>query len=183
MTAKKAARRKRAPASAAPEAPAVPEPSDLRPDPENPNLGTKRGLELLETSFEQFGAMRSAVAASDGVVLAGNKSFETAKEKGFNIREIESDGRTFFVIRRTDLPSDDPRARAYKVADNQIAAVSLSWDPEVMRAMEAEGVPLDLFLFPDEKARIFEDPPGQFLDAHAKASGAEHVCPKCGFRS
>lgn len=168
--------RKRAPKRKA----AVP---DLRPDPENPNLGTKRGLELLETSFEQFGAMRSAVAAADGVVLAGNKSFETAKEKGFKIREIESDGKTFFVIRRKDLESGDPRARAYKVADNQIAHVSLSWDPEVMRALEGDGVPIDLFLFPDEKARILEDPPPGFVDAHEKAAGATHVCPKCGFRS
>lgn len=162
---------------------ARPERPELRPDPENPNLGTKRGLELLETSFEQFGAMRSAVASADGVILAGNKSFETAREKGFKIREVETDGTELIVVRRRDLQSDDPRARAYKVADNQIAFVSLAWDPEIMGRMDAEGVPLDLFLFPDEKTRILETPPGAFLDAHAKASEATQICPRCGFRS
>jgi len=83
----------------------------LTSDPQNSNKGTVRGLGMVERSLQSYGAGRSILASNDGVILAGNKTYDRAIELGIPVQEIESNGTTLFVIRRTDLAYDDPRAR------------------------------------------------------------------------
>lgn len=126
-------------------------------DPDNANKGTKRGLEQLEQSIEQFGAGRSAVADADGVVRAGNKSLATALEKGLPVRVVETDGATFTVLKRTDLRG--LAAVEYGLADNRVSEVDLAWDlDELEKAVEA-GVDLTKLWFPDELERLFSAAP------------------------
>ena len=47
--------------------------ADLTPDPRNANLGTERGLAMLERSLRETGAGRSILVDRAGRVIAGNK--------------------------------------------------------------------------------------------------------------
>jgi hypothetical protein len=138
---------------------------------------------MLEHSFRQYGAGRAPVASADGVILAGNKSIEVAQELGIPIREIESDGTTLYVIRRTDLPYDDPRGRELAIADNRTGEVSLTWDADVLAAMADDGVDLSQFWFEDELADVLQQVP-DFEPVGIDEQGrldekAQIECPHC----
>lgn len=134
---------------------------DLVPDPENPNRGTKRGLELLETSIEQLGAGRSIVVDKNGVIIAGNKTAEVAAEKGLPVRVVQTDGNELIVHQRVDLDHrTDPRSKQLGVADNQTSHVGLDWDPEVVANLMEDGVDLSSYFFENELADILDDPGG-----------------------
>lgn len=126
-------------------------------DPNNANRGTVRGEGMVERSLQSYGAGRSILASRDGVIIAGNKTFQKAQELGIPVQEIESDGRTLFVIRRTDLDYDDPRARELAIADNRASETGLDWDADVLAALEEDGVDLEQFWFEDELERVLTD--------------------------
>ena len=118
----------------------------LRQDPNNANKGTKRGRALLEESLRQHGAGRSILADKHGVIIAGNKTLETATELGLPVRIVESDGTELVVVKRTDLDLEhDPAARALAYADNRVGQVDLQWDAEQMRKDLAAGIDLQAF--------------------------------------
>ncbi len=125
-------------------------------DPNNANRGTVRGEGMVERSLQSYGAGRSILASKDGVILAGNKTFQKAQELGIPVQEIESDGRTLFVIRRTDLDYDDPRARELAIADNRASETGLDWDADVLAALAEDGIDLDQFWFEDELSALWE---------------------------
>ncbi len=130
--------------------------ADLQPDPQNANRGTKRGLDLLEHSLERLGAGRSIVVDRYGVVIAGNKTLERAAELGLDILVVPSDGHRLVVVQREDLDmcGSDPRARELAIADNRVAEVDLSWDPEVL-LNHLPGVALSGYFFDAELAAIW----------------------------
>lgn len=130
--------------------------SALTFDKRNANKGTVRGRGMLEASFRNYGAGRAAVVSADGVILAGNKSVEVAQELGIPIQEIESDGKTLYVIRRTDLPYDDPRATELAIADNRVGQVSLEWDMDMLTSLADDGVDLSIFWFESEMESLAE---------------------------
>jgi len=125
-------------------------PADYTLDPHNANKGTVRGVGMVERSLQQYGAGRSILASSDGVILAGNKTYERAQELGIPVQEIESDGTTLYVIKRTDLPYDDPRAKELAIADNRASETGLEWDADVLQAFLDDGLDLEQFWFPEE---------------------------------
>ena len=160
--------------------------SPLTPDPRNANRGTARGEGMIERSLQQYGAGRSIVASRDGVILAGNKTFQKAQELGIPVQEIESDGRTLFVIRRTDLAYDDPRAKELAIVDNRANELSLAWDPEALSALaDDDTIDLGQFWFDDELANVLspvsEPEPPEAFAAFDEDIETEHQCPKCGY--
>jgi hypothetical protein len=144
------------------------EAGDLRLDDANPNKHTERGVYMVETSLERYGAARSIVASADGKVLAGNATAQAAIEKGFRLAQVEVDGKTLVVVKRTDLPSDDPRAIEYKVADNRASEVGLAWDAQVLADMQEQGLDLGEFFHAEELAKLIDGSPG---------SGGAHGAP------
>lgn len=136
---------------------------DFVPDSKNANRGTKRGIDLLERSFEEVGAGRGGVSDKHCVMLAGNKSHGTANEKGLPVRVVDTDGTEFIMIRRTDLDiNDDPDGIAQKLAiyDNRCGEVGLEWDPEVMRALQDAEFPLGDMFFANELNTILNSSDG-----------------------
>lgn len=127
-------------------------------DPNNANRGTVRGEGMVERSLQSYGAGRSILASRDGVIIAGNKTFQKAQELGIPVQEIESDGRTLFVIRRTDLDYDDPRAKELAIADNRASETGLDWDADVLAALAEDGVDLEQFWFEDELTDLLGEP-------------------------
>jgi hypothetical protein len=104
---------------------------DYRPDDKNANRGSQRGKQMIATSFKENGAGRSLLADKDGVLIAGNQSFEGAAAAGItDVIEVETDGKALVVVKRIDLDLDtDPEARRLAIADNRTNEVSLDWNP------------------------------------------------------
>lgn len=103
--------------------------SDFQLDSQNFNEGTERGSFAIERSMREYGFARPIVAAADGTIIAGNHAFQTAEKIGIKkVRYIETSGDEIIVHKRTDLDSNDPRARMLALADNRTAELNLQWD-------------------------------------------------------
>ena len=94
-----------------------------------------RSQAALAASLKEFGAARSIVTDSDGIVRAGNGTLAAAKAAGIKkATVIETDGEQVIVVRRKDLSGE--RALAYAIADNRTGELS-HFDHEALRtAME-----------------------------------------------
>lgn len=114
-------------------------------DPNNPNLGTEEGTQLLEQSLERVGAGRSIVVTRDGVVIAGNKTLRAADKVHLPVRVVDTDGKELVVVRRKDLDYDDLKARELALADNRIAEMNLRWDPKIIAGLADKGIATSYF--------------------------------------
>ena len=142
-------------ASAAPTETRVRSNEDLQIDPRNANRGTPRGRHLLESSLREYGAGRAVLTDRDGVLIAGNKTFEVAQRLGIPTRVIETDGQELVVVRRRDLRlASDPQARALAIADNRVGELDLDWDPAILQQLQADGLDLGLFWTTEEFERL-----------------------------
>jgi DNA modification methylase len=141
--------------------------TDLTPDAQNANAGTKRGRDLLETSLDKYGAGRSVLVDKHGRVIAGNKTHEAAVDAQMPIRVIQSDGHELIVHQRTDLDLEtDPRARELAYMDNRASEVGLSWDEAQLKADLDKCVDLSASFFDEElRTLIGEGPKAGLTDA------------------
>ena len=114
--------------------------SQLVPDPHNANKGTERGRYMIEHSLQKLGAGRSLLVDKNNVVIAGNKTLESAVESGFeDAIVVETDGSKLVVVKRTDLDlQQDSKAKELAIADNRASEVSLNWDLQVLQEMGEE---------------------------------------------
>lgn len=126
--------------------------TDYQPDPHNANRGTERGYRMLDDSIRESGAARSLVAAADDTIPAGNKTMQALVDAGIeDVIEIETDGTTAVVVKRTDWPSvDSPAARKYAYQDNRTSQVGLDWNPEQILADLDAGIDLSALWQDDE---------------------------------
>jgi hypothetical protein len=135
---------------------------DLVADEHNANLGTDRGREMLTQSLAELGAGRSVLVDKHGRLIAGNKTVGAAGALGMDrVKVVQTTGDEIIVVQRIDLDLDaDQRARMLALADNRIAELDLQWDPQVLEAHLAEGLPLELLWTDAELDGIFELPVG-----------------------
>lgn len=115
--------------------------ADLIPDHRNANLGTERGLKLLDDSLRDNGLGRGIVVDRDMEIIGGNKTVERAADIGFtDVIIVPTDGRTLVVTQRTDLDldSEDPRARRLAIADNRVSEIDLDWSPDILASLAKE---------------------------------------------
>ena len=125
--------------------------SELLPDEHNANQGTERGGALLEKSLAQYGAGRSILIDKNNRIIAGNKTHGKAGEIGLDeVIVIETDGKQLVAVKRTDLDIEDEAGRMLAYADNQVSAVDLAFDPEVMQLDLSAGLPIDDFFYASE---------------------------------
>ena len=118
---------------------------DLTLDDRNANRGTARGRELLAESLKAHGAGRPILTDRFGVVIAGNKTLEAWKTLKKPVQIIRTNGHALVVHQRDDLDLRHANTRALAIADNRIAEVDLEWNPEILKALQAEGLDLNLF--------------------------------------
>ena len=144
---------------------------DLTPDSENANRGTERGRYALETSLRKYGAGRSILIDREGRIIAGNKTAETAADVGIDdVIIVQTDGRQLVAVQRTDLDLDSKEARELAYADNRVAELDLSFDPEQVLADLQAGVDLAQFWRQDEMdALLGELTPPDWGDAFSGA--------------
>lgn len=125
-------------------------------DPRNPNKGTERGNELIETSLRELGVGRSITADKNDIVPAGNKTIEAAKRAGIKtVIEIETDGTELIVHKRTNwdlLDVEDKRVRLYRWMDNHSGYVNYVVDEDVMKEDYHADIGLNMIYDPSELA-------------------------------
>ncbi len=74
--------------------------SDLTPDPQNANRGTARGREALAKSLQEYGPGRAVLIDRHNTIIAGNKTYERAKQLNIPVRVAKSDGTTLIAVQR-----------------------------------------------------------------------------------
>ncbi len=119
--------------------------TDYLPDTHNANVGSERGLAMIERGLNKVGAGRSIVVDAHDKIPAGNKTLEAAVLAGIeDVIEIETDGKALIVHKRTDWDLDDPTgaAREYAYLDNRASEVGLTWDANVIAADVEKGMDL-----------------------------------------
>jgi len=94
-------------------------------DPANLRVHDQRSIAAVAASLRRFGQQKPIVIGHDGVVIAGNGTFEAAKLLGW----------THIAASRTDLKSTE--RVGFAIADNRTAEMS-RWDDEALRTMAAE---------------------------------------------
>ena len=99
----------------------------LKLDPKNARQRTDRNRETIAQSLSEFGAARSIVIDKDGVVRAGNGTFEEAEKAGLKVRVIKGKPDELIAVQRDDW--DESQATAYAIADNKTAELA-EWDFE-----------------------------------------------------
>jgi DNA modification methylase len=116
--------------------------SKILPDSRNANRGTKRGAALIKKSLKEYGAGRSILLDKNNRMIAGNKTLAQAaagKTGIKGVRIIETDGSELIAVKRIDLDlQKDGKAKSLAIADNRAGELSLDWDPEILKALDAE---------------------------------------------
>jgi hypothetical protein len=106
---------------------------DLVPDPRNARSHPIENQEAIEASLKRFGAARSIVVDSEGVVRAGSGTIEAAKKLGYKkIKIVESDGKELVAVYRPDWTEEE--AIGYGIADNRTAELA-DWDLDVLKSL------------------------------------------------
>jgi len=110
--------------------------NDLKIDELNANKGTESGKKLVKSSIENYGFGRSILVDRDGIVIAGNKTLEQAKELNLSIKVIQTDGKEVIIHQRNDLKIDSKEGRELSVVDNRSSQIGLDWDAETMNSID-----------------------------------------------
>lgn len=160
---------------------------ELRPDPNNMNAGTPRGMEALRRSIRAHGISKPIVADAKLRAIAGNKTLEAAEAEGYSdVVIVDADKSTLVVIRRTDLDFDDgDDAQELAIADNHVASVNLAWHSERLARLHGRSRCLELLSQPELSAQIAKAR-RQAFDGTREAleqfrPSGNRVCPNCNF--
>lgn len=95
--------------------------NDLVLDPNNARKHSKKNLEAIAKSLQQFGQRKPIVITQDNVVVAGNGTLEAAIEIGWK------------GINCVRVPADwtEEQIKAFALADNRTAELA-SWDSSIL---------------------------------------------------
>lgn len=114
---------------------------DYLQDKKNFNLGNEYGQSLIEKSVNKFGAGRSMLASADNVLIAGNQAHQKLAEAGIeNVIEVETDGKTAVVVKRTDIKSGSKQFHEMALADNATAKANITFDEVLIEEVLTEEV-------------------------------------------
>lgn len=91
----------------------------LSEDPSNARKHDKKNLDAIAGSLKKFGQQKPIVVDKNGIILAGNGTFQAAKKLKLKLLEVV----------RTELEGDE--AKAYALADNRTQELS-TWDDEIL---------------------------------------------------
>ena len=140
--------------------------TDLSSDPANARLHSDRNIEAVVGSLRRFGQQKPIVIDSDGIIRAGNGTFQAATKLGWEK----------IAVVQTDL--EGAEATAYAIADNRAGELA-TWDQDVLarsllslRQGEdgAEGLDGTGFSDGDLQALFGELPPSEDADGNSLPS-------------
>ena len=151
---------------------------EIKLDENNYRIHDDRNKQLINKSLKEYGAGRSILLDKEGVIIAGNGTYEQARELGMPVKVIETDGTELIAIQRTDLATDDETRKGLAVMDNSTTDSSKF---DVARLQNDFSVPQ----LQDMGVPVFEasniDPDEFFKDEGEKEKKKKTVtCPHCG---
>ncbi len=137
---------------------ATKKPANIRPQQNNANAHTPRGMGMLEGSIQRDGWIGAITVAADGETFDGSARVEVTAANGMldDAIVVETDGTRPIVVKRTDIATaDDPRAKRLSVAANRVAELNLAWEPGVLAEMRDDPeVALGALFTPAEMADL-----------------------------
>ena len=153
---------------------------DISQDPANVRRHGERNLAAIVASLRKFGQQKPIVVNADGIILAGNGTYEAAKRLGWE--KID-------VVRSTLKGAD---ATGFAIADNRTAELA-EWDEtglaETLRALQSEDFDVEAAGWRDDEidaliSKLGNDSLGPENDGKEyDESVADDVpmviCPKC----
>tara|TARA_R110000824_G_scaffold55027_4_gene151617 strand:+ start:9178 stop:9681 length:504 start_codon:yes stop_codon:yes gene_type:complete len=150
----------------------------LFPDPANVRKHSNRNLDSIKASLLTFGQQKPIVVNEDGVVIAGNGTFFSAKELGWQ----------HINIVRTSLKGAE--ATAFAIADNRTSELA-QWDESALSevltalAIQDEDLAQATGFTGDELKELVDSttgigPPGEFKELGEDIE-TEYCCPKCSY--
>lgn len=150
--------------------------TSLKPDPDNVRLHDDRNIEAIKASLSTFEQTRPLVVDPDGTIVAGNGTYEAARELGW----------THVYVTRVAFASA-AELRAFALADNRTAELAQWNSPVLVEAIEHLALagwsveelgfePQDLAAFRPKDAQ----PPAEF-PSYGEDVETEHMCPSCGY--
>lgn len=140
--------------------------SEFRPQAENANKHTPKGLGALRKAMQSSGYVAPVTATADREVIDGSARIETAFDTFADEAIIlEHDGTRPIIAVRTDIKSaKSAKAKRIAIEANRIAQIDLDWDVDVLADMPADVL---------EGLFDADDLASMGLDAGAAASGAD----------
>lgn len=135
---------------------------DISPDPANVRMHSERNLAAIVASLRKFGQQKPIVVNADGVILAGNGTYEAAKRLGWEKIDIV----------RSALKGAD--ATGFAIADNRTAELA-DWDDtalaETLRALQSEEFEIEAAGFTGDELDDLLEKLGSELAGPAENSG------------
>lgn len=155
--------------------------SAFRPQVENANKHTERGLDALSKAFSEVGYVAPMTAAANGEMLDGSARLETAATQfADEAIVIHHDGKKPVIMIRDDIPdATTPLAKKISYGANRIFELDLSWDPEQLAKDIAAGVDFGgLFTEAEQKTLLAELKPEPPEDTGPQVDKAEQLQEK-----
>ena len=133
--------------------------SDFRPQKDNANAHTQRGLKALSDAYSKVGYVAPMTAAANGEVLDGSARLEQAFDQfDDEALVIRHDGSRPIVMIREDVEdADDPRAKRISYGANRIFEIDLKWDPDQLLLDKEAGVDFSGLFYENELDEIIAD--------------------------
>lgn len=154
---------------------------DISQDPANVRRHNERNLSAIVASLRKFGQQKPIVVNAEGIILAGNGTYEAAKRLGWEKIDVV----------RSNLKGSD--ATGFAIADNRTAELA-EWDDtalaETLRALQFEEYDVQAAGFLDQEiddliTRLGNEQlvpdfqPGSIDDQGRLDEKAKVICPEC----
>jgi len=154
---------------------------DLKQDPCNTRKHNPRNVNMIVDSIQELGCGRSILIDEDGVIIAGNATYEALVEAGIKkVRVVDGSGDEIVAVRRIDLTKLE-KARL-SLFDNRASELS-TWDTEVLETLTEVDNLFDNIFSDKELAVLLGDGYGpddeEKCDVGDTKGGVVVVCPKC----
>ena len=141
--------------------------NELKEYKNNPRKNDK-AVEYLKSSIRDFGFKVPIVIDRDDVIVCGHTRLKAAKALKM---------KTVPCIVADDLT--DEQIRAFRLADNQVTALS-TWDNEMLDA-ELEALGIDMSSYGFTLGKVLENSSEEIDVADFEDEEFEYECPCCGF--
>lgn len=130
--------------------------SDFRPQKDNANAHTERGLKLLGNAYSEVGYVAPMTATADGEIIDGSARLEVAFDQfPDDALIVRHDGQRPVIMVREDIVSaDTPEAKKISYSANRVGELDLAWNPETILADLDSGVDLSGLFREDELSEI-----------------------------
>lgn len=159
--------------------------SDFRPQKDNANEHTQRGLKALSDAYGEVGYVAPMTAAANGEVLDGSARLEQAFDQfDDEALVIHHSGDRPIIMIRDDVPdADDPRGKRISYGANRVFELDLKWSPEQLLIDKEAGVDFGGLFYENEFDEITDTIPD--IDFPEYDEGIEDEveyikCPHCG---